>query len=1255
MMRSSISVLAFCILAGVASATAPAISGVTAGPVNDTWAQIGWQTDIAANSEVDFGPTASYGSTVSNSALATTHKLQIDNLTSATLYHYRVRSTNGSSETSVSGDATFTTVPAMHGCESNPTGEPIGGGVGYSRIYTPAEATVVVSTAAQLLSAISSATAGTIIYVDDSAQIDLTAQTSAIMVPGGVTIASGRGRNGSVGGLLFTNLFAARHYMFQSGGNGVRFTGLRISGPYYGTGRTIPYSYGVTFAHNDCEIDNCEVMGFNLASVASSGNVTGMRVHHNYIHHNQRCGWGYGVACYTSKECLVEGNLFDYTRHAVASSGVRPASYEARYNLYMDNSISHIFDMHGANDFEKTIMQGNWRFDESAGTTAYDSSEYGVGDATLHNFNAPACWVEGKIIHALQFDGVDDYVDCGDNSMLAGSSFSVTAWIKPAAVSGTQAIASRGDTLASGYGYSLRLVGSTLEGIVHNSSGTIATAATNSGTIPAGVWTHVAMTFNGSTATLYINGASAKTFSCGGVRQSASLHFIIGRDAGGTTSSFGGTLDEVRCYSSCLTADDVLRHANLQGDVAGDTIRIHHNTVRCIDQSAVTIRGVPTVGCWVNNNWYWRAYDSLIVRQINAYGNMFVSDNNYGLETPAPDPAGGTMLAEWRFDEGTGTTTADSSGHGRTGTLTNMSVPSCWVAGKSGTALAFDGVNDYVACGSSLTQTDNIAIDLWVKFDKFAEYTSLFTNGLFEIYNRSGWAGNKLYFLCKINENAMAGDSAWVNKTGVKSTTELTTGTWYRVSCVRAGNRMRIFINNRLERELNCLDGFTIGSPSLLKIGTNPFKGVVDEAKVFTPGPEHPGNHAPTLTWTGEANFGADGLNSQSGTMADQFTFRVKYTDADGDEPRLGYPKLHLLRGGVEFEYATPLSMFAVDDTTVSTGRIYTCTVKLPRGADYTYQFEAIDQVGMIATGAATTPAPGPAVTSGNTAPVLMFTDETNFVEQGHWPNSGTSDTSFDFRAKYFDADNDPPQAGYPRVRIMRGGFEIPGSPFTMTAVDSASYLVGRKYQLLKKLTAATDYSYQFIAMDANGLSADPSVVANYPDVTAGTDVWTELYSTATNPTAGSIPVQVVFSQSVTGFAQGDVTVTNGTISGFSGSGASYSFTVTPSASGVVTVNIAAGVCTNGTTTNLAATQLSRVFYPAAGADDIWIGHGYPGARLGTITDPFDLIADGIPWLKTNGTMHILSGTNPETIRLTKPMRVQSQGGTATIGRNSSE
>ena len=77
--------------------------------------------------------------------------------------------------------------------------------------------------------------------------------------------------------------------------------------------------------------------------------------------------------------------------------------------------------------------------------------------------------------------------------------------------------------------------------------------------------------------------------------------------------------------------------------------------------------------------------------------------------------------------------------------------------------------------------------------------------------------------------------------------------------------------------------------------------------------------------------------------------------------------------------------------------------------------------------------------------------------------------------------------------------------------------------------------------------------------------------STTTNKT---IPFTVVFSETVDGFVADNITVTNGIVSDFSGSGLSYTFNVTAITSGNVTVAIAANVTTdlagNG---NMAALQ----------------------------------------------------------------------------------
>jgi len=82
--------------------------------------------------------------------------------------------------------------------------------------------------------------------------------------------------------------------------------------------------------------------------------------------------------------------------------------------------------------------------------------------------------------------------------------------------------------------------------------------------------------------------------------------------------------------------------------------------------------------------------------------------------------------------------------------------------------------------------------------------------------------------------------------------------------------------------------------------------------------------------------------------------------------------------------------------------------------------------------------------------------------------------------------------------------------------------------------------------------------------------------STSPDPVSGAFTVSFSFTEDVTGFAVGDITVGNGSAGGFSGSGDAYSATITPAADGTVTVDVAAGVAQDDAgNDNTAATQFS--------------------------------------------------------------------------------
>ena len=95
------------------------------------------------------------------------------------------------------------------------------------------------------------------------------------------------------------------------------------------------------------------------------------------------------------------------------------------------------------------------------------------------------------------------------------------------------------------------------------------------------------------------------------------------------------------------------------------------------------------------------------------------------------------------------------------------------------------------------------------------------------------------------------------------------------------------------------------------------------------------------------------------------------------------------------------------------------------------------------------------------------------------------------------------------------------------------------------------------VAVDDDG---NGNTAATQFSVEVDLDAPTVTISGPADAQAGPFEVTIAFSESVMGFEQGDVTVGNGTVTAFSGSGASYTATITPAATGTVTVDVAAAV-----------------------------------------------------------------------------------------------
>lgn len=245
---------------------------------------------------------------------------------------------------------------------------PWGGGEDYFNYVT--NYTKLVRNKGELLSALANARSGDVVYVADNAEIDLSKE-SDILIREGVTLASGRGKNGSLGALLYcTNLDANSYNLFLIKASNVRITGLRLRGPDhheevpYGGGKGYPGCIKVRnpkdfdsanrgsdsdIAKMNVLIDNNDMWAWPDFCVRSDF-VEGVTVAYNHLHHNLRDfnghGAGYGVAVYGG-HVLIEKNIFDHNRHDVACDGHPLSSYTFRNNLVLHGGTHHSIDVHG--------------------------------------------------------------------------------------------------------------------------------------------------------------------------------------------------------------------------------------------------------------------------------------------------------------------------------------------------------------------------------------------------------------------------------------------------------------------------------------------------------------------------------------------------------------------------------------------------------------------------------------------------------------------------------------------------------------------------------------------------------------------------------------------------------------------------------------------------------------------------------------------------------------------------------------------
>jgi prepilin-type N-terminal cleavage/methylation domain-containing protein len=195
---------------------------------------------------------------------------------------------------------------------------------------------------------------------------------------------------------------------------------------------------------------------------------------------------------------------------------------------------------------------GVWNFDEGEGTTVYDISGHGNDGTFYGGTHYVDSAIEG---YALSFDGVEDYVNCGnDSSLNITDAITIATWVKPNSYDIHYPIFVR---KMDNYRLGLqgiddgqvffRLI---LNGVVKD-KGSVSI-------VPINEWTYVVGVYDGSYMRIYINGQIDGTPSAqSGLIDITIQPLIIGAYDTAGHYCFDGLIDEVRIYAEALPSTEI--------------------------------------------------------------------------------------------------------------------------------------------------------------------------------------------------------------------------------------------------------------------------------------------------------------------------------------------------------------------------------------------------------------------------------------------------------------------------------------------------------------------------------------------------------------------------------------------------------------------------------------------------------------------------------------------------------------------------
>ncbi len=311
-------------------------------------------------------------------------------------------------------------------------------------------------------------------------------------------------------------------------------------------------------------------------------------------------------------------------------------------------STSEIEELFNEFNTQQSGLISYWEFNENSGSTAFDT--VGSNHGTIYD----ATWTTGLNGSCLSFDGDHDYVTVfDDNSLDLSTSGTIEVWVNIDSYQSFAGIVHKGEeTDFSDEAYTLQF---------WNSPGSLRFAITDenndmayvdsSSLLELNTWYHIVATWNESSLSLFINGE---------LDNSESNTITTVRDSNGALQ-----------IGSQLTEDYNSNYGVFGFDGLIETVKLHHL--------------------------------ALSTEEINQ---------SYLSNKPSDELNQENMLAYWKLNENSGTTTADSIGS-NDGSLQGAT----WTTGKDESGLHFDGSQDeYVTIpyDNSISLDHDFSVSFWI-------------------------------------------------------------------------------------------------------------------------------------------------------------------------------------------------------------------------------------------------------------------------------------------------------------------------------------------------------------------------------------------------------------------------------------------------------------------------------------------------------------------------------------------------------------